>query len=85
MKAEHTLELFVKSPPISPFSGICKVMKYEMLKQSSRLIKILVQVGAVKISIAAVKALRKKETKDETQFTTKICGKTSLGPNYFLL
>jgi hypothetical protein len=30
-------------------------------------------------------ALRKKETQDETQFTTKIGGKTSLGPSYFLL
>jgi hypothetical protein len=25
----------------------------------------------------------KKETEDETQFTTKIGGKTSLGPSYF--
>jgi hypothetical protein len=29
--------------------------------------------------------LKKKETQDETQFTTKIGGKTSLGPSYFLL
>jgi hypothetical protein len=28
---------------------------------------------------AAVEALRKKERQDETQFTTKIGGKTSLG------
>jgi hypothetical protein len=27
----------------------------------------------------------KKETRDETQFTTKIGGKTSLDPSYFLL
>jgi hypothetical protein len=26
-----------------------------------------------------------KGTQDETQFTTKIGGKTSLGPSYFLL
>jgi hypothetical protein len=38
----------------------------------------------VKIYVTAVKALRKKESQDETQFTTKIGGKTSLGPNYFL-
>jgi hypothetical protein len=38
----------------------------------------------VKIYVAAVKALRKKE-RDETQFTTKIGGKTSLGPSYFVL
>jgi hypothetical protein len=34
-----------------------------------------VQVGAVKIYVAAVEALRKKERQDETQFTTKIGGK----------
>jgi hypothetical protein len=37
----------------------------------------------VKIYVAAVEALRKKERQDETQFTTKIDEKTSLGPNYF--
>jgi hypothetical protein len=39
----------------------------------------------VKIYVAAVEALRKKERQDETQFTTKIGGKTSLGPSYFVL
>jgi hypothetical protein len=39
----------------------------------------------VKIYIAAVEVLRKKERGDETQFTTKIGGKISLGPSYFLL
>ncbi len=34
----------------------------------------------MKIYVAAVEALRKKERGDETQFTTKICGKISLGP-----
>jgi len=38
----------------------------------------------VTIYIAAVEALRKKERGDETQFTTKIGGKTGLGPNYFV-
>jgi hypothetical protein len=42
-------------------------------------------VGSVKIYVAAMKALRKKERGDETQFTTKIGGKTSLGPSYFNL
>jgi hypothetical protein len=37
----------------------------------------------VKIYVAAVEALRKNERQDETQFTTKIAGKTSLGPSYF--
>jgi hypothetical protein len=32
----------------------------------------------VKIYVAAVKALREKERRDDTQFTTKISGKTSL-------
>jgi len=32
-----------------------------------------------------VEALRKKERQDETQFTTKIGGKTSLDPSYFVL
>jgi hypothetical protein len=33
-------------------------------------------------SSSAVQALRNKETQDETQFTTKIGGKTSLGLSY---
>jgi hypothetical protein len=32
-----------------------------------------------------VQVLREKEPQDETQFTTKIGGKNSLGPSYFLL
>jgi hypothetical protein len=36
----------------------------------------------VKIYVIAVKALREKERQDETQFSTKIDGKTSLGPSY---
>jgi hypothetical protein len=50
-----------------------------------RVIGVVVQVGAVKIYIAAVEALRKKERQDGTQFTTKIGGKTSLGTSYFVL
>ncbi len=34
--------------------------------------------------MAAMEALKKKERGHETQFTTKIGGKTSLGPNYFV-
>jgi hypothetical protein len=33
----------------------------------------------MKICVAAVEALRKKDRQDETQFTTKIGGKTNLG------
>jgi hypothetical protein len=39
--------------------------------QGSRIITVIVQVGAVKIYVTAVEALRKKERRDETQFTTK--------------
>jgi len=38
--------------------------------QGSRVIIAVVQVGAVKIYVAVVEALRKKERHDETQFTT---------------
>jgi len=38
----------------------------------------------MKIYVAAVEALRKKERGDETQFTTKISGKASLRLRYFL-
>jgi len=47
----------------------------------SRVIIAIVQVTYV----AVVEALRKKERGDETQFTTNIGGKTSLGPSYFVL
>ncbi len=53
--------------------------------QCSRVIIVVVQVGAVKIYVAAVEALRWNERGDETQFTTKIGGKTSLGISYFVL
>jgi hypothetical protein len=35
--------------------------------------------------VVAVEALKKKERQDETQFITKIGGKTSLGPSYFVV
>ncbi len=38
----------------------------------------------MKIYVAAVEALRKKERQCETQFTTKIGAETSLGPSYFV-
>ncbi len=49
----------------------------------STVIIVVVQVGAVKIYVTAVEALRKKERRDETQFTTKIGWKTSFCPNFF--
>ncbi len=53
--------------------------------QGLRVIVVIVQGGAMKIYVAAVKALRRKERWNETQFTTKIGGKTSLGASYFVL
>jgi hypothetical protein len=54
--------------------------QYEMLQlstkcsafnaQGSRLIIVVVQVRAVKIYVAAVETIRKKERQDETQFPT---------------
>jgi hypothetical protein len=42
--------------------------------EGSRLIIVVVHLGAVKIYVAAVEVLRKKERQDETQFTIKIDG-----------
>jgi hypothetical protein len=39
----------------------------------------------MKIYVAALEALKEKERGYETQFTTKIGGKTSLGTSYFVL
>jgi hypothetical protein len=48
--------------------------------QGSRLIIVVVQLGAVKIYVATLEALRKKERQDETQFTIKIDAFLSLIP-----
>jgi hypothetical protein len=48
--------------------------------KGSRVIIVVVQVGAVKIYVAAVDALKKNERQDETQFTTKIDGFLSFYP-----
>jgi hypothetical protein len=39
----------------------------------------------MKIYVVIVDSLRKKETGDETQITTKIGRKISLGPSYLVL
>jgi hypothetical protein len=53
--------------------------------QASRVIIVVVQVGAEKIYVAALTGgAREKERQDETQFTTKGARKTNLGPNYFV-
>jgi len=53
--------------------------------QGSRLIIVVVQLGAVKIYVAVVEALRKKERHDETQFTTKNDGFLSIIPRWMLM
>jgi hypothetical protein len=46
-----------------------------LMHKGSRVIIVLVQVGAVKIYVAVVQALRgKKKTQDETQSPTEIGG-----------
>jgi hypothetical protein len=53
--------------------------------QGLRVIIVVVHIGAVKLYVAGVEAFRKKESQDETQFTTKNWwNKSSLGPSYFL-
>jgi hypothetical protein len=59
-------------------------VKQHLNAQGSRLIMVGVQVGAMKIYVATVEALRKKERQGETQFTTKIARKNNLGPSYFV-
>jgi hypothetical protein len=81
--------------PIPSFCGICKVdisinlsMKcwYSAFNaQGSTLIIVVVQLGAVKIYVVAVEALRKKERQDETQFTTKTDGFLSFIPRWMLM
>jgi hypothetical protein len=50
------------------------------MHEISILITVVVQLGAVKIYVAALEALRKKERQDETQFTTKIDGVSEFHP-----
>jgi branched-subunit amino acid transport protein len=52
--------------------------------QGSRLIIVVVQLGALKIYVAAVEALKRKERQDETQFTTKVDGFLSFIPPWML-
>ncbi len=58
---------------------------HHLMHRGWRVIIVVMQVGGVRIYVAAVEALRKKERGDETQFTTKIGGKTSLGPSYYFV
>jgi hypothetical protein len=53
----------------------------EKSAQGLRLIIVGVKVRVVKIYVAAVGALRKKERHDETQFVTKLDGFPSFTPS----
>ncbi len=53
--------------------------------QGSRLIIVVVQFGAVKIYVAGVEALRRKERQDQTWFITKIDGFPSFIPPWMLM
>jgi hypothetical protein len=44
-------------------------MYFLQVFSESKLIRVVVQLGAVKIYVAALEALRKRERQDETQFT----------------
>jgi hypothetical protein len=57
----------------------CRVSAFNV--QGSKVIIVVVQIRTVKTYVGAMEALRKKERQDETQCTTKIGGKTSLGPS----
>jgi hypothetical protein len=48
--------------------------------QGSKLITVVVHLQVVKIYVAAVEELGKKERRDETQFTTKVDGFLSFMP-----
>jgi nicotinamide riboside transporter PnuC len=84
--APPILFAFTTYPLFEWYPQIKEILLYLSMKRwnrafnakGSRLIIVVVQVGAVKIYVAAVKALREQERWDETQFTTKIGGKTIL-------
>jgi hypothetical protein len=68
---------------IPSFSGIGKGRKFDLMHK--RLI-IVVFTGRSTENICNKQwgGFKKKERQDETQFTTKIGGKSSLGPSYFV-
>jgi hypothetical protein len=51
--------------------------------QSSRLIKVVAQLGAVKINVTAVAVLWEKERQGETQFNTKTYSFLSFIPPFY--
>jgi hypothetical protein len=60
------------------------MLKSAFNAQTSRLITVAFQVGAVKIYAAIVEALKKKERQGETQFTTKTEVPLPLNANLFI-
>jgi hypothetical protein len=81
-----TLSLELVSPHIPSFQWYLQSRKilldismkcwnWAFHAQDSRVIIVVVQIGAVKIYVATMEALKKNERQDETQFITKIGGK----------
>jgi hypothetical protein len=87
-----TLSLGLLSPPFQWYLQRNEILLNLNMKcwnsafnaQGSKEIIVVVQVGATQIYVA-MEALKKKVRQDETHFTTKIGGKTSLGPIYSAL
>jgi len=82
------MSLGLLSPPYPLFQWYLQskeilLKTQHLMHKVLRLTIVVAQVGAVKIYVAAVEALRIKERQDETQFITKIGEKTSLSPKLF--
>jgi hypothetical protein len=54
-------------------------------EQGSRLLIVVVQVGAVKIYVAAVRRSGKGKVRMKLSLPPKLVGKLVLGPSYFIL
>jgi hypothetical protein len=81
----HTLfQWYLQSKEIL-FNYSMECWNSTFIAQGSGVIIIVVHVGEVNIYVPAVEALRQKERQDETQFTSNIAWKTSLGLSYYNL
>jgi hypothetical protein len=85
-----TLSLGVLSPPFPPLSVVSAKLRNfikSQYAQGSKLIVVIVQVEAVRIYVAAVEELMKKERQNEKlSLPPKLLEKLGiLGPSYFIL
>jgi hypothetical protein len=68
------------------FKNLSRKLSISYISRFESIFILVVQVGAVKMYVAAVEALKEKERRDKTQFfSTKIAGKTTLGCSYIVL